>query len=89
MYLALPASTGGFLQGVFASQYSRIKTNGPLVFAYRAITSFGVSFQKLLLTKGFVTILSTLFVLVRALYKMKNVSTVQPPAPPSPSSAVQ
>ncbi|PIR89247.1 MAG: hypothetical protein COU07_02180 [Candidatus Harrisonbacteria bacterium CG10_big_fil_rev_8_21_14_0_10_40_38] len=55
MYLALPDSTGRFLQGCFASKYSRTKKLVATAFAYRAVTFSGLAFQRVPLAEQFVT----------------------------------
>jgi hypothetical protein len=57
MYLALPVSSGRFTRALDVPNYSGIKQNRLINFDYRAITFFGVSFQKLHLFINFLTVL--------------------------------
>ena len=55
MYLALPDSTGNFLQDVLVSKYSRTKSIGLPIFADGIITLLDWPFQTIWLISKFVT----------------------------------
>ena len=57
MYLALPVSSGGFLQAIRVLKYSRTVIKRYMYFEYGTITHYGVGFQQLFLYIHFVTFL--------------------------------
>ena len=57
MYLALPVSSGGFLQAIRVLKYSRTVIKRYMHFEYGTITHYGAGFQQLFLYIHFVTFL--------------------------------